>query len=267
MGEAETAGERKDFFISYTSADRQWAEWIAWQLEEAGYQTIIQAWHFRAGDNFVQRMDEALRQAERVLAVFSPNYFDSRYATDEWRAAYQRGTLLPVQIRECREQISGLLGAVVYIDLVGLEEVQARERLLAEIRRESAKPKSPPRFPSVAPAKQERPAFPGALPAIWNIPYPRNPFFTGREEVLERLAKALRTGQPTAISQSQTISGLGGIGKTQTAVEYAYRYHQNYQAVLWARADTIESLNASYSEIAGLLNLSEQHTQEQEVVV
>jgi len=49
----------KDFFISYTSADKKWAEWIAWQLEEAQYSTILQAWDFRPGMNFVLEMDKA----------------------------------------------------------------------------------------------------------------------------------------------------------------------------------------------------------------
>src|SRR5690349_2764993 len=57
---------------------------------------------------------------------------------------------------------------------------------------------------------------------LWNVPYPRNPFFTGREELLTHLAEALRMGPATALTQPQAISGLGGIGKTQVAVEYAY---------------------------------------------
>ncbi len=44
------------------------------------------------------------------------------------------------------------------------------------------------------------------------------------------------------ISQPPAISGLGGIGKTQTAVEYAYRYQQEYQYVLWLQANTSETL-------------------------
>ena len=43
----------KDFFISYSHADQRWAEWIAWHLEEAGYSTLLQAWDFLAGSNFV----------------------------------------------------------------------------------------------------------------------------------------------------------------------------------------------------------------------
>jgi hypothetical protein len=62
-------GEAADFFVSYTSADRAWAEWIAWQLEQAGYQVIVQAWDFEPGDNFVVRMRDALEQADRTLAL------------------------------------------------------------------------------------------------------------------------------------------------------------------------------------------------------
>ena len=48
-----------DFFISYNSADKSWAEWIAWQLEVAKYTTILQAWDFRPGRNFMMEMDKA----------------------------------------------------------------------------------------------------------------------------------------------------------------------------------------------------------------
>jgi hypothetical protein len=65
-------GVAADFFVSYTSADRVWAEWIAWQLEQAGYQVIVQAWDFEPGDNFVARMRDALQQADRTLGLVEP---------------------------------------------------------------------------------------------------------------------------------------------------------------------------------------------------
>jgi tetratricopeptide (TPR) repeat protein len=106
-----------------------------------------------------------------------------------------------------------------------------------------------------------------ALPPVWNVPYPRNSFFIGCDDILTRLRKQVQTGQASALSQPQAITGLGGIGKTQVAVEYAYRFHQDYQVVLWARAETTEALTSSYVTIATLLNLPEQEAQEQEITV
>ena len=58
----------KDFFISYNSADKAWAEWIAWQLEEARFSVILQAWDFRPGENFVLKMQVVSEKAERIIA-------------------------------------------------------------------------------------------------------------------------------------------------------------------------------------------------------
>ena len=102
---------------------------------------------------------------------------------------------------------------------------------------------------------------------IWNIPYPRNPVFTGRKEILERICTQLQAGQAAALSQAQAISGLGGIGKTQIAVEFAYRHRSDYEAVLWVLADTRESLVSGYIAIAGLLKLPEKEAKEQEITI
>jgi hypothetical protein len=67
----------KDFFISYNKADRQWAEWIAWQLEEAEYSIIIQDWDFRPGGNFILEMHQAAIESERTIAVLSPEFMNS----------------------------------------------------------------------------------------------------------------------------------------------------------------------------------------------
>ena len=72
-----------DFFISYNSADRPWAEWIAWQLEDAGYTTVLQAWDFRPGCNFIVAMQQAASEAERSIAVLSPDYLTARFTQPE----------------------------------------------------------------------------------------------------------------------------------------------------------------------------------------
>jgi serine/threonine protein kinase/tetratricopeptide (TPR) repeat protein len=106
---------------------------------------------------------------------------------------------------------------------------------------------------------------PDSVPGIWNIPYRRNIFFTGRQQVLNELHDAFFSGKTA--TQTQAISGLGGMGKTQVAVEYAYRYYKDYRAILWVRGDTREKMQTSIVALAGVLKLEEQHEKEQQHVI
>src|SRR5581483_4191472 len=89
----------------------------------------------------------------------------------------------------------------------------------------------------------------------WCIPLPRNPFFTGREPFLSALHQALGGRSTGTSNRLYALRGLGGVGKTQVALEYAYRYALEYTAVLWVRADNAERICASHLKIAELLQL------------
>jgi hypothetical protein len=140
----------KDFFISYNSADKDRAEWIAWQLEAAGYTTVIQAWDFGPGQNFVLAMQKAATEAKRTIAVLSPDYLNAKFTAPEWAAAFvqdptgEQRLLIPVRVRPV--ELIGLLGPIVYIDLVAVDEEEAKLRLLAGISLSRNKPLTKPVF-------------------------------------------------------------------------------------------------------------------------
>src|SRR5690348_12771301 len=95
-----------DFFVSYTQADRVWAEWIAWVLEEDGHRVLVQAWDFVPGSDWVQGMQAGATRAERTVAVLSDAYLSSVYGGAEWQAAWaadpegQQRKLLTVRVGE-----------------------------------------------------------------------------------------------------------------------------------------------------------------------
>lgn len=261
-----------DFFISYNKADLAWAEWLAWRLEEAGYSTTLQAWDFRPGSNFVLEMQRAATEAERTIAVLSPDYLAAKFTQPEWAAAFvqdptgKNRTLIPVRVSECNPE--GLIPQIIYIDLVGLGESGAADKLLNGVKQERAKPGIPPQFPGTTRhADAEKPLFPGALPPIWNVPHHRNPNFTGRQELLDGLRAALTSEGTAALTQPQAIHGLGGVGKTQLATEYAYRYAGEYDLVWWVPSEEPSALAATYAGLARALNLPEQDAAEQAVII
>jgi hypothetical protein len=154
------------FFVSYTGNDTAWAEWIAWALEEEGHKVTLQKWDFRPGGNFVVEMQKAAATSDRTIAVLSPDYLKSGFATPEWAAALVQDPtgakfkLVPVRVRAYDPD--GLWKALIYIDLVDLDEETARLRLIEGLNTGRAKPSQAPRFPGSASAAAHAGApFPG----------------------------------------------------------------------------------------------------------
>jgi hypothetical protein len=246
----------RDFFISYTAVNRSWAEWIAVQLEAAGYTTVLQAWDFRPGSDFIHEMQQATSTAGRTIAVLSPAYFASAFSEAEWRAAFAKdptgeaGFLVPVRVQEC--QPPGLLASRVYIDLVDTGEATAKQRLLAGVDQSGARPTSAP-FPGATSGAKR---FPGQGPEIANLPA-RNRNFAGRDELLEDLHARLQAEAAAAVVPTGAVHGLGGVGKTQLALEFAHRFASNYDVAWWIPAELPTSATAALAALAGQLGVAQ----------
>ncbi|GHO90221.1 tetratricopeptide repeat protein [Reticulibacter mediterranei] len=121
-----------------------------------------------------------------------------------------------------------------------------------------------PAPPSAREATGEEQTLPPVPTApLWTIPYLRNPYFTGRDDLLDLLDEHLAaangdetlTTRRVALTQRQALTGLGGIGKTQIAVEYAYRMREQGASphTLWINAASPEALMTSFTALADLL--------------
>ena len=116
------------------------------------------------------------------------------------------------------------------------------------------------------PARESLPPLPSLerkqdFQTIWLVPYPRNPYFTGREKILDILRQTLEKRKTAA------LGGFGGLGKTQTAIEYAYQHRGLYTAVFWAKANSRDQLLGDFVSIARMLSLPSGQAKEQEVTV
>ena len=126
-----------DFFVSYTSVDEPWAKWLAVQLEKAGYTTVLQAFDFRPGQDFVRAMQDAAASAERTIAVLTPAYTDSKFGQSEWGVAFAKDPtgelrlLIPIRVKP--GPVPELLRTRIFIDVVGVDEETARSRVLAGV--------------------------------------------------------------------------------------------------------------------------------------
>ena len=251
-------GDRTDFFVSHAGADRAWAEWVAWQLTEAGYSVELDVWDWAAGQNFVTKMNDALGRASRVVALFSAAYFErERYTTEEWSASLihvpgaPEGRLMPVRVeRVPDEKVPPVLRPLFAFDVFGLDREQAR-RVLLEALAGARRPDREPEFPGGEPPDGRRrlegpgPRLPGTIPRVWNVPA-RNPGFIGRDRLLVAVREAFSLGDRAVV---HALHGMGGVGKTQLAIEYAHRFAADYDLVWWVNTEEPGLIGAQLAQL------------------
>jgi tetratricopeptide (TPR) repeat protein/CO dehydrogenase nickel-insertion accessory protein CooC1 len=242
-------------YLSYVPEDRMWADWIEAVLTRAGFRVLPRSTvtTAAAGHGEVRgsiQAERELQAAPRAIAVLSSAYLHSPDARAIWKtlssadAADTLRQLVPVRVSEIR--IIEPFTDHPAVDLARMDAAQATAKLLWALDRPV-----PPLGSAGPPA--EEPRFPGTIPPIWNVPA-RNADFTGRGGTLELLRDKL-AGGGRAVVVAQALYGLGGVGKTQLALEYAHRFMADYDLVWWVPSERAEETSGALAELARKMGL------------
>jgi tetratricopeptide (TPR) repeat protein len=255
-------------FISYAPKDQRYLTQLEVCLKSLERQGLLRTWSHQqigAGTLREQAIDTQLNEASIILLLVSPDFIASDYCYSvEMERAMKRHEANEVRVIPILLRPIDLTGTPIeqlqFLPLNGkpITRWQNRDQAWHEVVKGIRTTIEDLQMLIVRSPSS-------SLPRVWNVPYSRNPFFTGRDVLLIQLAMALRSGAGPV--QPQAIIGMGGIGKTQIALEYAYRFQEDYQAVLWAQADTHEVLFSAFVTCAQLLNLPEKDAQDQQIVV
>jgi hypothetical protein len=220
-----------DIFISYTSSDRDWAFWIAKELEALGHTPHVHEWEIKGGDDIYAWMEQRHDAADHVLCVVSDDYLKAPYSTLErnaaiWQAAAKRpGFVLFVAVKPCR--LPNLIDHYRRCELYGISDDEARRRFRAFMEK---------------PADAAPIAFPGEAFAVSNVPIRVPEHFLGREDSLAAIETAL--GRYEGRVAITALHGLRGVGKTTLAAAYAERHRGDYRTTWWIRAQTEATMRA-----------------------
>jgi tetratricopeptide (TPR) repeat protein len=232
-------GERYDFFLSRRGSVAPIAREVTDVLIEKGYKVLVQDYDIPLGASFVEAMHEAIINSRDLIILFTEDYLRSPYTRKEFtsfeaervKTAEERHII----VLRCEDvPLRGLLADNVYQTLVGIEDPEERKRrIIAAAERQSQAAPPPPR------------PFIGVPPRIAS--------FTGRADELDRLDAILMQDKPAAVTHSvgrAAVQGMGGVGKTALAVEYAHRFRALYAGVCWCPAETHTGLLSALAILA-----------------
>jgi tetratricopeptide (TPR) repeat protein len=270
-----------ELFIAAAEQDQPLRRALETQLSLLHRRGLVTVWHadkIGPGTERAQEIDAHLNVAGVIVLLISPALAASDYwygqvipralerhaagqvrvipvlarPVDGWEgAAFGRLAPLPANRRAITEW---RIREQAYVDVVaGIRQtVEALQVLTAGRSRLAGNGSAGPDADETAPGRPH---------SLWNVPHRRNAHFTGRDDLLMDLRRALASGQPAA------ITGLGGVGKTQLAVEYAYQHAADYRLIWWVRAEKTATLAADYAGLAGALELPEQAASDQAIAV
>ena len=247
-----------DVFLSHNSKDKPAVRQIAKALKARGLRVWLDEWELIPGRRWIPALEKAIQAAKTAVVMVGENGFGP-WEQPEYEGALSqfvdRGLpVIPVILPGAPEKpkLPLFLTGFTWVNLRGGVTKTGIDRLVWGITGEK------PTEEGVLPHS--------TAPRLHNLPFsPLGDLLKGRDEELQRLQE----GQTTAITQAQTIHGLGGIGKTRLAIEYAWRSGSQYDTAFFVVAETPETLHSNLANLArpDWLNLPESKAPAQEETV
>src|SRR5262245_59929406 len=232
--------DKYDFFLSRRGSVAAIAREVTDVLTEKGYRVFVQDYDICFGDSLIEKMHEAVSNSRDLVILFTHDYLQSPYTRKEF-TSFEAQRLRSLEERHivvlrCDDApLVGLLSDNVYENLVGVADAEERKRrIIAAAERQSLAEPPPPR------------PFIGVPPRIAS--------FTGRADELDRLDAILMKNKPAAVTQASVgcaaVQGMGGVGKTSLAIEYAHRFRGLYAGVCWCPAESRTGLLNAFANLA-----------------
>jgi tetratricopeptide (TPR) repeat protein len=250
--------EGNEIQIKYYPEDQSWAEWLTALLSESGFNVRQLRLSDPVGDvpNSASGPLDSLEAdgATPTLSVVSATYLGRHGQPEAGRKAAVR------EASHAGDPDRTRPGYAVYvtvtppspdfpaassISLVDANEFGAARRLGVLLGMADA-----PRLPAMAGVPAPR--FPGAEPKLVKA-NARNPRFTGREVDISELRTQLRTAGTTVVVAPVALQGLGGVGKTQVALEYLHRFKSDYDLIWWVECGQAQFIDAQLADLADRL--------------
>ncbi len=203
------------------------------RLQSDGIDSILDQRESFPPHGWIQWMKDQIGRADFVLMVFSEGYGVGRGTTYE-------GQIIEQHLYDARGKNERFIPVVFTAEDLAYIPLELKRYKCFQLDRDPGY-EDLRRLLAPSQAKSE------FRHAAWNVP-DRNPNFTGRETDLDAIHQAFTRGRVA-------LSGIGGIGKTQTAIEYAHRHRGEYESVLWGTADSDASLLSAFAVLANLLEL------------
>lgn len=256
--------KKYDVFISHAGEDTDWCEQLANRLRDAGLIVWFDKWQMpTAGIDLIEAMEKGLAQSRRAILVLTPEYLneDKTWAPAERRfitcqqLTGRREFAIPLLLKHCI--LPPFLRSLKYLDFLDPAAYEVNLQQLIAMLQGATRDDT---ISTVSEISDIIPAL-GQLPPNSYLPYEWNPHFVGRDAELKQLHRLLNRGKNiVAVNQvgdKVAMTGLGGYGKTQLAIEYAFRYGRFYSGgVYWLSATRLEEIQSSVAVLSVPMGLN-----------